>query len=218
MLAGWQNFPRAAISTLWRSELLGSFTNALLPVGVVDRFTLAGIIASWWADTLPDFKTLIENGFPGVIDGWIDAIADAVEDEDGVGPTFDPFAHKLVLRTMADYLKQIEEAKAEIARLKAEKEAFEQQNPPEDADEEELAKWNYAKDLEQQIRDIRVGNAEALRELKRVQKVAGRRKATDADRAALAQAQDARKAKALPANHVAPLLDAAYGILGLGLR
>jgi len=47
----------------------------------LDSFKLAGIIATWWTDTLPDFKTLLENGFPGVIDGWVDAIADAVEDE-----------------------------------------------------------------------------------------------------------------------------------------
>src|SRR5207245_1632523 len=160
-----------------------------LPAGVLDRFTLAGVIATWWTDTLPDFKTLIENAFAGVIDGWIDAIADAVEDEDGVGPAFDPFAHKLVLRTMADYVKQIEEASVEIARLKGEKESFEQQNPPEDADEEELAKWNYAKDLEQQIKDIRLDNAEALAELKRAQKGAARKRATDTHRAALAQAQ-----------------------------
>jgi len=46
----------------------------------LDRFKLAGVIATWWTDTLPDFKTLLENGFPGVLDGWVDAIADALED------------------------------------------------------------------------------------------------------------------------------------------
>ena len=60
-----------------------------------------GVIATWWTDTLPDFKTLLENGFPGVIDGWVDAIADAVEDDEAAGPTFDPFGHKLVRRTWA---------------------------------------------------------------------------------------------------------------------
>ena len=104
----------------------------------LDRFKLAGVIATWWTDTLPDFKTLLENGFPGVIDGWVDAIADAVEDDEAAGPAFDPFAHKLVRRTMADYLERIADAKADIARLKGEKEAFEQSNPPDDADEEEL--------------------------------------------------------------------------------
>ena len=79
----------------------------------MDRFKLAGVIAAWWTDTLPDFKTLLENGFPGVIDGWVDAIADAVEDDEAAGPAFDPFAHKLVRRTMADYLERIAAAKAE---------------------------------------------------------------------------------------------------------
>ena len=65
---------------------------------VLDRFKLAGVIATWWTETLPDSKTLLENGFPGVIDGWVDAIADAVNDDEAAGPTFDPFAHKLVRR------------------------------------------------------------------------------------------------------------------------
>lgn len=172
-----------------RSELLASFTKALLPVGVLDRFSLDGVVATWWTDSLPDLKTLMENGFVGVIDGWVDAISDAVEDDDNVGPAFDPFTHKLVLRTMADYLQQIDDAKAEIARLKGEKEAFEQSNPPDDADEEELAKWNYAKDLEQQMKDLKSENREALAALKKLEKAANKKKATDDDRDAFDKAQ-----------------------------
>ena len=128
-----------------RSEFLDTFVTALAPLGTLDRFKLSGVIATWWTETLPDFKTLLENGFPGVIDGWVDAIADAVEDDEAAGPTFDPFAHKLVRRVMSDYLEQIAAAKTEVARLKGEKEAFEQSNEPDDADEEELKNWNYAK-------------------------------------------------------------------------
>lgn len=177
-----------------RSEMLTSFTKALVPVGALDRFALAGVVAAWWTDALPDLKTLIENGFSGVIDGWIDSIADAVNDEDGAGPAFDPFAHKLVVRTMADYLERIEEAKAEIARLKAEKEAFEQQNPPDDADEEELTKWNYAKELEQQIKDIKSENRDAFAELKKLLRAAAKKKATDQDKARASAAQAALQA------------------------
>ena len=142
---------------------------ALAPLGTLDRFKLAGVIATWWTDTLPDFKTLLENGFPGVIDGWVDAIADAVEDDEAAGPAFDPFGHKLVRRTMADYLERIAAAKADIARLKGEKEAFEQSNAPDDADEEELANWNYAKDLERQIRELKreQGRAEGTRQTRK---------------------------------------------------
>ena len=71
---------------------------------------------------------MLENGFPGVMEGWVDAIADAVEDDESAGPTIGPFSHKLVRRVMSDYLARIATAKSDIARLKGEKEAFEAQN------------------------------------------------------------------------------------------
>jgi type I restriction enzyme M protein len=61
---------------------------------------------------------------------------------------------------MGDYLEQIEAVKADVARLKGEKEAFEQSNPPDDADDEELAAWDYAKDLQQQIRELKAKHRE----------------------------------------------------------
>ncbi|HEV8713130.1 MAG TPA: hypothetical protein VGX03_09905, partial [Candidatus Binatia bacterium] len=122
--------------------------------------------------------TLLENGFPGVIDGWVDAIADAVEDDEAAGPASDPFGHKLVRRTMADYLERIATAKADIARLKGEKEAFEQSNAPEDAEEEELANWNYAKDLDRQMKELRAEHKDALKELAKLEKAAAKARAT----------------------------------------
>jgi type I restriction enzyme M protein len=176
-----------------RSEFLHSFNEAMLPLGVLDGFTLAGIVATWWTDTLSDFKTLTENGFGGVVDGWIDAIADAVQDEDNVGPAFDPFAHKLVKRVMTDYLQRIEDAKAEIARLKGEKEAFEQSNPPEDADEDELAAWNYARDLERQLKELKADNRDALKELARLEREANKKNASDTDCKSAQKARSALK-------------------------
>lgn len=183
------DLPRTRALNAARSELLQTFTESLEPLGILDRFKLAGVVATWWTDTLPDLKTLIENGFPGVIDGWVDAIADAVEDDDNVGPAFDPFGHKLVLKVMPDYLQQIEDAKAEVARLKGEKEAFEQSNPLDDADEDELKAWNYAKDLERQIKEIKSDNADALRQLKRLQKAAAKKSATADDRRKATEAE-----------------------------
>ncbi|OPY72848.1 MAG: putative type I restriction enzymeP M protein [Syntrophorhabdus sp. PtaU1.Bin002] len=165
-----------------RSDFLKTFGENLLPLGVLDRFKLSGIIAAWWTDTLPDLKTLIENDFPGVVDGWIDAIADALEDDDSAGPAFDPFNHKLVRRTMADYLEKIEDARDEISRLKGEKEAFEQSNPPEDADEEELASWNYAKHIEQRIRELKAERRDAIKELAKLERTAAKRTATETDK------------------------------------
>lgn len=173
-----------------RAEILDSFGAALLPLGALDRFKLAGVIATWWTETLPDFKTLLENGFPGVMDGWVDAIADAVEDDEAAGPAFDPFGHKLVRRIMADYLERIAAAKADMARFKGEKEAFEQGNPPEDADEEELANWNQARDLERQMKELKAEHREALKELAKLEKVVAKA------RAGLFGGQDAAAARA----------------------
>jgi type I restriction enzyme M protein len=153
-----------------RGRFLREFVRALLSLGVLDRFKLAGVVAAWWADTLPDLKTLMENDFCAVVDGWIDAIADAVEDGDSVGPTFDPFSHKLVKQTMDDYLQQIDDAKAAIAASKAEKEAFEQSNPPDDADDEALASWNYAKALQNQIKVLKAVIKETLMPVKDLKK------------------------------------------------
>lgn len=172
-----------------RSEFLRGFTEVLLPLGVLGNFKLSGVVATWWTETLPDFKTLMENGFCGVVDGWIDAIADAVEDDDNMGPAFDPFSHKLIKRTMADYLQRIDDAKAEIARLKGEKEAFEQSNPPDDADDEELASWNYAKDLDRQIKELKAEFKEAMKVLTRLEKAATKKKSTEANRHAAATAR-----------------------------
>ncbi len=174
--------PRGRNLNAVRSEFLKGFTSALLPSGTLNTFKLSGVIAACWNDALPDFKTLMENGFCGVIDGWIDAVADAVEDDDNVGPAFDPFSHKLVKRTMDDYLRQIDEAKGEIVRLKGDKEAFEQSNPPEDADDEESAAWDYAKEIQNRIKGLKAEYKNALKKLTRLQKVADKKKATDADR------------------------------------
>jgi len=171
-----------------RAELLESFVTALEPQGVLDHFKLAGVIAAWWAETLPDLKTLLENGFSAVIDGWVDVIADALAEEDG-DPAFDPFTHKLVRTLMADVIKKITDAKADIARLKAEKEAFEESNQPEDADEEELASWNYAKDLERQIKELKGEHRNAFKELTKFKKASQKEKATDADRTTFLQAR-----------------------------
>lgn len=124
-----------------------------------------------------------------MIDGWVDAIADAVEDGEAAGPTFDPFAHKLVRCIMTDYLDSIATAKSEIARLKSDKETFEQSNPGDDADEEDVTNWNYAKDLERQMRELKAENRETLKEFVKLEKAAAKFRGTDADRRAACEAK-----------------------------
>ena len=172
-----------------RTELLESFIAALEPQGMLDHFKLAGVIATWWAETLPDLKTLRENGFPAVIDGWVDAIADALEEDEDGGRAFDPFVHKLVRALMTDVIERIANAKSDINRLKAEKEAFEEGNQPEDADEEDLVSWNYAKDLERQVKELKGEHRNAFKELTKLEKATQKAKPTEADRATFSQAR-----------------------------
>ncbi|MBI3797633.1 MAG: hypothetical protein HY268_11800, partial [Deltaproteobacteria bacterium] len=80
--------------------------------------------------------------------------------------------------TMTDYLERIAAAKADIARLKGEKEAFEQSNTPDDAEEEELANWNYAKDLDRQMKELKAEHKDALKELAKLEKAAAKARAT----------------------------------------
>jgi len=174
-----------------RTELLDSFVGTLEPLGSLDRFKLAGVVATWWTDSLPDLKTLMENGFPGVLEGWIDAIADALEDDEPAGPAFDPFAHKLVRATMTETLERIAGTKREIARLKGEKEAFEQSEMPDDLEEEEQAVWNYAKDLERQRREIRADHREEFKDLAKKRKAASLMRATAGQKAAAQAAEEA---------------------------
>lgn len=189
------DLPKSRALNRVRAEFLETFVAALLQMKAsggtppLDRFDLAGVIATWWTETLPDFKTLLENGFPGVVDGWVDAIADAVDDDEAAGPVLDPFEHKLVRRTMSDYLERIAAAKTDIARLKSEKDSFEQSNPPDDLDEEELQNWNYPKDLERQMRELKGEHKESLKELAKLEKAAAKTRADVDEKRAAADAK-----------------------------
>jgi type I restriction enzyme M protein len=90
---------------------------------------------------------------------------------------------------MADYLQDIAKAKAEIARVKGEKEAFEQSNVPDDLEEEEAAKWNYAKELANRMRQLKGENKEALKQLGKLVRAAEKKKATDDEKRAVAHAR-----------------------------
>jgi len=147
------------------------------PLGVLDYFKLAGVVPAWWTDSLADLKTLMERGFPGVIDGWIDAIADALDDDDNTGPAFDPFGPKLVLATMGDYLAQIADTRTEVARLKADKAALDADNAPDDLDDEELANCNPVKDLEREAKELRAEHRQPLKELGKLATLMSRLKA-----------------------------------------
>jgi type I restriction enzyme M protein len=99
-----------------RATLLDSFVTTLTPVGLLDRFRVAGVIASWWGDVQFDLRALAVGGFRAVIDGWIATITTGLDDKTSKG---NPRDHRLVRGLLPGYLDEIEVAEARRAVLDA---------------------------------------------------------------------------------------------------
>jgi type I restriction enzyme M protein len=97
-----------------RAELLASFEKALVPVGLLDRFRVAGAIAAWWGEVVFDFRTLMARGFEGVVEGWVTTIVAALEDG---GSKTDPLDHQLVKKLLPEFLDEIAEVERQVAEL-----------------------------------------------------------------------------------------------------
>ena len=99
-----------------RSTLLDSFVSALTPVGILDRFQIAGVIAGWWGDFQFDLRSLAAGGFDAVVDGWVTTVATALDDQLA---TRNPPDDRLVRVLMPEYLDEIKQAEAREAELDA---------------------------------------------------------------------------------------------------
>ncbi|MEH2295918.1 hypothetical protein [Nostoc sp.] len=183
VFAAWWQIHSASLSELpktkkvmeLRTEFWSSFVDTLTPVGLLDRFKVAGVVASWWNEQRYELRTLSESDFGGLVDSWVDTIKDALEqdeDEKKKQAKFDPLNHKLVARLMPDYLQDIDEAEAKIAELEQQKSAFEQGEEAEaDVEEgEESEAVNIVKDLETDLKYIKNSIKEPKKELKILKK------------------------------------------------
>ena len=108
------DLPRTKALMNTRATLLASFVTALTPVGLLDRFQVAGVIASWWGDIQFDLRALAAGGFTAVLDGWVTTITTALDDKTAAGNALD---HRLVRVLLPGYLGEIEEADARCAEL-----------------------------------------------------------------------------------------------------
>ncbi|WP_061298748.1 N-6 DNA methylase [Herbidospora cretacea] len=131
-----------------RAELLESFAEELKPLGLLDRFELAGVVAAWWGETQYDIKTLSLNGFKGVVEGWLTTIesAFALDEEEVEYWDKQKIAaekrkardHRIVPALIAEYLKELEGAEARYAELNAQlKAATAKPSEDDEADAEE---------------------------------------------------------------------------------
>jgi len=153
-----------------RAEFLNSFDTALQPANLLDRFQRAGALVTWWEEQSDEFKTIAARGFDELVDGWIDTIRDIIEDAESKKEDRDAIReHKLVRRLLPEYLREVEDAAAEVARVEEEKTAFER--GPDDGsdgegDDEEAEERNYAKELKDEFKELKNSIAAQLDRIK----------------------------------------------------
>lgn len=120
-----------------RDDLIGTFTHALSPIGMLDRFAVRGIIAGFWDQNKNEFRTLQARGVMGVVDAWRTSIVTLLEDDQN---KTNPLDHKLVTFLLADYVAELEDLQARKAELDARiKAATAQAEEDDDAEAEEDA-------------------------------------------------------------------------------
>ena len=147
-----------------RVDLLSSFLEVVRPIGVLDRFQVAGVVANWWGDTQNDLKTIAARGFMGLVQSWEAAILNALDDKASNG---NGLHHKLVRRLLPEYLAKIEELQAKKADLEAALKDAAGGGPETDDENGE----DVAEEVSEEERQaIRKGVAEVKGELKRLQK------------------------------------------------
>lgn len=157
-----------------RAELMASFVAAFVgpqvPVTsevtgtlILDKYQLSGVIAGWWEESQNELKTLVAQGFLGVVDSWIATIRAGMDDKN---TKFDPFSHKLVVTLLPEYLARLAELNSRIAELDSTiKEA---QTTDDDADEGDGAGDGDGGDelSEEALKELRSQLREAKKELK----------------------------------------------------
>ncbi|MBP0455084.1 SAM-dependent DNA methyltransferase [Kitasatospora sp. RG8] len=128
-----------------RGELIESFVERLGRVGLLDQHALAGVVAGWWYEAKYDLLALSENGFAGVLDGWVENV------ETLLAPEQDPktrklrkrtaaerrqaYDHKVVAAILPDFLEELAAADARKAELDARwKELNAEPEPSEDGE------------------------------------------------------------------------------------
>lgn len=136
------NLPSTKSLMTARKALLESFSAALLPVGLLDRFQVAGVIVRWWDTIQYDLRTLAAHGFTSVIDGWVTTITTALEDSH---PKNDPLGHPLVPVLLPSYLDELAAVETRRAELDAKiKGATSSGDEEDDAGEDDAATFSPA--------------------------------------------------------------------------
>ncbi|MFG1876105.1 N-6 DNA methylase [Sphaerisporangium sp. NPDC049003] len=156
-----------------RAELLESFVAELKPLGLLDRFELAGVVAAWWGETQYDIKALSLNGFTGVVEGWLTTIesAFALDEEEAEYWDKQKIAtekrkardHRVVPVLIPEYLAELEEAETRYAELNAQLKVATAKPGEEDEEADEPEERMSSADLKSLKDDVADARSEASR-------------------------------------------------------
>ncbi|MHC5259750.1 type I restriction-modification system subunit M [Streptomyces sp. UC4497] len=112
-----------------RRDLIVSFGERLLPVGVLDQYALAGAVAGWWHEAKNDLKALSVNGFEGVVDGWVESVVTMLapepdprtggQRERSAAERRQAYDHKIVAAMVPEFLDDLKSADRTYAELDA---------------------------------------------------------------------------------------------------
>ncbi len=147
---GW--LPKTKELMAARAKLLTTFEEALRPVGLLDRFQVSGVVATWWGDVQNDLKTIAARGFLGLIEAWEVSILTAMEDKKSKD---NPFDHRLVRRLLPEYLADISELEAKKAELDATIKGAAASDDDEEEESEEQLSEAEVKSLKKELSGVK---------------------------------------------------------------
>ncbi len=185
------NLPESRALMRLRADFLTTFNEVLVPVCLLDRYKIAGVIANWWNESQYDLRTVASQGFPGLIDGWISTIKSMLGDNKGLSNSLRldfVLNHKLIARLLPEYVEQIAETKAALAELEQQKEAYvrgelfdqgdlelfgiliDEELADEDTNKKEERRRNIARELETQLTQLKQSLRKEERRIRELQR------------------------------------------------
>ena len=113
--------PDSGILVGQRQQLVEDFTAHMAPAGM-DRFTAAGMAATWWEESFYELETAANRGWKAVIDAWL-TTAEASADDKNAPDLADQIAIKLLagleLAARTDFADKVARLDADIKAAEA---------------------------------------------------------------------------------------------------
>ena len=121
---------RASLAGL-RQQLVEDFAAHMAPAGI-DRFTAAGMAATWWEDSVHELQTAVSRGWKAVIEAWL-TTAEASQDDKNAPDLADQIAIKLLAEPQLASRAALAAALASLdAEVKAAEATADEDDEPDD--------------------------------------------------------------------------------------